>query len=81
VQTGDRVRIDLKACTADMLVDDAELEARRAALPEAPFTPESQSPWQDIFREKVRPFAEGMTLRGADDFKDIARKFMPRDNH
>ncbi len=81
VQTGDRVRIDLRKCTADMLVDEAELETRRAALPDRPYTPDSQSPWQEIFREKVRPFAEGMTLKGADAYKDIAHKSMPRDNH
>lgn len=82
VQSGDRVRIDLKACTANMLVDEAELDARRAALPERPFSPESQSPWQELFREKVEPFSRGMTLRGADQFKDIARtKGVPRDNH
>jgi len=38
---------------ANMLVDEAELEARRKALPERPFTPDSQSPWQEIFRERV----------------------------
>ncbi|QEW22018.1 L-arabonate dehydratase [Marinibacterium anthonyi] len=81
VQTGDMVRIDLNRFSADMLVDDAVLADRRAALPDRPFTPESQSPWQEIFREKVRPFSEGMTLRGADDFKDIAHKSLPRDNH
>ncbi len=81
LQTGDTVRIDLNACTANMLVDDAELARRRAALPENAFTPESQSPWQEIFREKVRPFSEGMTLKGADDYKRIAQKHMPRDNH
>ena len=82
VKTGDRVRIDLGKCTADMLVDAAELEARRSALPEHPFTPESQSPWQELFREKVEPFSRGMTMRGADAYKDIARtKGVPRDNH
>ena len=81
VQTGDMVRIDLRACTANMLVDDATLSARRAALPDRPFAPASQSPWQEIFREKVRPFSEGMTLRGADAYKDIAHGPVPRDNH
>lgn len=81
VQTGDRVRIDLNACSADMLVPQDELARRRAALPARPFTPESQSPWQEIFREKVRPFSEGMTLQGADAYKDIAHRHMPRDNH
>ncbi|MEO9777670.1 MAG: IlvD/Edd family dehydratase [Sedimentitalea sp.] len=81
VATGDRIRIDLRACTANMLVDDAELDRRRAALPDRPFAPPSQSPWQDMFREKVRPFSEGMVLDGATEFKDIARKSTPRDNH
>ena len=81
VQTGDRVRIDLRACTAEMLVDEDELERRRAALPERPFAPESQSPWQEIFRDRVGQLAEGMTLKGADQYRDIARKHMPRDNH
>jgi len=81
VKTGDRVRIDLNSCTADMLVDKAELDARRAALPERPFAPESQSPWQEIFREKVEPFSEGMTLKGSTKFQDIAHKSMPRDSH
>ncbi len=82
VQTGDRVRIDLTKCTANMLVDDAELDARRAALPERPFAPESQSPWQELFREKTEQFADGMVLKGAPNYRDIARtKGTPRDNH
>ncbi|WP_102107343.1 IlvD/Edd family dehydratase [Oceaniglobus roseus] len=81
VQTGDRLRIDLRKCTANMLVDDAELDRRRASLGERPFAPDSQTPWQEIFREKVRPFSEGMTLKGADAYRDIAHKGLPRDNH
>ena len=81
VQTGDNIRIDLNACTADMLVEPAELERRRATLGPRPFTPDSQTPWQELFREKVRPFSEGMTLDGAHEYQDIARKHMPRDNH
>jgi dihydroxy-acid dehydratase len=80
VRTGDRLRIDLKACTANMLVDEAQLEARRAEAPVTP-APESQSPWQEIFRDRVEPFNKGMTLRGAHDYQDIARKHVPRDNH
>ena len=83
LRTGDRVRIDLGKCTADMLVDAQEL-AERARELEAnggyPH-PDSQSPWQEFFREKVGRFDEGMTLKGADAYKDIARKSMPRDNH
>ncbi|MDJ1017364.1 MAG: IlvD/Edd family dehydratase [Paracoccaceae bacterium] len=81
VQTGDRLRIDLNACTANMLVDAAELERRRAALPKRPFAPESQSPWQEIFRDRAGQLSDGMTLEGAPAYRDIARKHMPRDNH
>lgn len=81
VQSGDMVRIDLNNGTADMLVDDATLDARRAALPARPYAPDSQTPWQELFREKVRPFSEGMVLDGATKYQDIAHKGLPRDNH
>ena len=82
VQTGDRVRIDLGKCTADMLVDDAELKARAEKLVNGAIdVPDSQTPWQEIFRSLVRPFSEGMTLEGATKYQDIAHRYMPRDNH
>ena len=65
VQTGDPVRIDLNTCSADMLVDDETLKARRDAVGPRPFAPDSQTPWQEMFREKVQPFSEGMVLDGA----------------
>mgnify|MGYP003625276674 FL=1 len=81
--TGDMVRIDLNKCTADMQVPLDELATRARDLVAAGGygVPESQSPWQALFREKVGRFDEGMVLEGAPDFRDIARKFMPRDNH
>ncbi|GIT92323.1 dihydroxy-acid dehydratase [Jannaschia pagri] len=81
VQTGDRLRIDLGKGTANMLVSDEELAERRRALPPHPFTPASQTPWQEIFRDRVGPLSEGMTLRGADAYQDVAGKGLPRDNH
>jgi len=82
LKTGDRVRIDLNKCTADMLVPLDEL-AERARIFEAEGYPhpESHSPWQQYFREKVGRFDEGMTLKDADQYRDIARKYTPRDNH
>ncbi len=83
LQTGDRVRIDLEKCTADMLVSTEDLAERARALEAAggyPY-PESQTPWQDIFRARVGRFDEGMTLEGAAGYQDIARKGLPRDNH
>ena len=82
LQTGDRVRIDLNQCSADMLVTRDELSARARILEADGYAmPESQSPWQQFFREKVGPFDKGMVLKDADNYQDIARKFMPRDNH
>ena len=82
LQTGDRVRIDLNQCSDDMLVTRDELSARARILETDGYAmPESQSPWQQYFREKVGPFDKGMVLKDADNYQDIARKFMPRDNH
>lgn len=83
LETGDRVRIDLNKCTADMLVAEKELEERARALEaRGGFqTPESHSPWQQYFREKVRPFSEGMVLEDAPNYRGIAQKHTPRNNH
>ncbi|WP_171102365.1 IlvD/Edd family dehydratase [Ruegeria sp. HKCCD7255] len=83
VQNGDQLRIDLGKGTADMLVPLEELHERARALEAAGgyAMPPNQSPWQEIFREKVGRLDRGMTLKGADKYSDIARKFMPRDNH
>lgn len=83
LQSGDRVRIDLNKCTADMLVSKKELEKRRKAFEKKGGypSPDSQSPWQQYFREKVEPFSEGMVLRDAPDYRDIAAKGTPRNNH
>ncbi len=84
LRNGDMLRIDLRNCRADILVSDEELAARHGALMAAGgyHVPESQSPWQEIFRDLVQPFDKGMTLRGAPEYRDIARtKGVPRDNH
>ncbi|BDY14197.1 dihydroxy-acid dehydratase [Sulfitobacter pontiacus] len=83
LQDGDPIRIDLKQRRVDVLLDENELAARRAALDAAGgyAQPESQSPWQEIFREKVRPFSEGMVFEGATEYRDITSRGLPRNNH
>ena len=81
VRTGDRVRIDLRKGTADALVDADEWAARRASLPDRPFAPDSQTPWQEMFRDRVGPLSEGMILRGAPAYRGTAQRGVPRDNH
>jgi dihydroxy-acid dehydratase len=83
LQNGDRVRIDLNKCSADMLVPLAELADRATKLVAAGgyAQPESQTLWQQYFRELVGQFDEGMILRDADKYQDIARKSNLRDSH
>jgi dihydroxy-acid dehydratase len=83
LRTGDRVRVDLNTRRADMLVPREEIDRRRTEL-EAQGgypCPESQSPWQDIFREKVQSFERGAILEGAIKHIDIASKHTLRNNH
>jgi dihydroxy-acid dehydratase len=84
LKNGDRVRIDLNKGTCDVLLSEAEIASRRAALEKAGGykVPESQTPWQEIFRANVGQLAEGMVLKGATKFQRIAKlKGIPRDNH
>jgi len=84
LRSGDRIRIDMNRCSADILISDEELEARKAELAAKGGypSPESQSPWQQYFREMVQPFSEGMVLKDAPNYQSIARtKGVPRDNH
>lgn len=84
LRTGDRVRIDLKRGTADVLISDEELAARRKALEEAggyPY-PASQTPWQEIQRALVGQMNTGAILEGSERFQRIAQTMgLPRDNH
>jgi dihydroxy-acid dehydratase len=84
LKTGDRVRIDLKKGRADILVSDAELAARRAALEASGGYkfPASQTPWQEIQRSLVDQLEQGMVLKPAVKYQRVAETFgLPRDNH
>ncbi len=84
LRTGDRVRIDLRKGSANVLVSDEELAQRRAALKQAGGypVPPSQTPWQAMQRAVVGPLATGAILEGAEQFQQIDRSFgVPRDNH
>jgi dihydroxy-acid dehydratase len=84
LRDGDRVRIDLKSGTANMLVSDAELAERRRALEAAggyPY-PASQTPWQEIQRNLVGQMEGGAILEGSEAYQRIAQtRGLPRDNH
>ena len=84
LETGDRVRIDLKQRSANILVSEVELERRRVELARRGgyAYPKSQTPWQQIQRELVTQFDEGMVLRPAVNYQRLAQTAgTPRDNH
>lgn len=84
LRSGDRVRIDLRKGTADVLIPPAELAERRTALEAAGGYryPASQTPWQAIQRSVVGQMGTGAILEGAETFQRIAQeRGLPRDNH
>ncbi|MEZ5812740.1 MAG: IlvD/Edd family dehydratase [Rhizobiaceae bacterium] len=84
LNSGDRVRIDLNKFTADILISDGELAARRKALEDAGgyAYPEHQTPWQEIQRGMVDQLSRGMVLKPAVKYQRVAQtKGLPRDNH
>ncbi|MBO9519357.1 MAG: dihydroxy-acid dehydratase family protein [Porphyrobacter sp.] len=84
LRDGDRVRIDLKAGTADMLVPEEELARRRAELDEGGGYgfPAAQTPWQEIQRALVGQMEGGAILEGSERYQRIAQtRGLPRDSH
>jgi dihydroxy-acid dehydratase len=84
LKDGDRIRVDLGKGTANILVDDAELSKRRAALAAngGYAYPAHQTPWQEIQRGIVDQLGAGMVLKPAVAYQRIAQtKGIPRDNH
>jgi len=84
LQTGDRIRIDLRRGTADMLVPEDELARRRQALQAAGgyHYPESQTPWQELQRKNVGQLQSGAVLEPAIKYQRLAQtKGVPRHSH
>jgi dihydroxy-acid dehydratase len=80
LKTGDRVRIDLKKRSANILISDGELEQRRKELKLPEFV--NQTPWQEIYRNNVGQLETGGVLESAVKYQRIAETFgVPRDNH
>jgi dihydroxy-acid dehydratase len=84
LNTGDRLRIDLRKGTVNVLLADAELAARRTVLEQSGGyqSPASQTPWQALQRRDVGSLATGAILEGSEKFQKIDRTYgVPRDNH
>jgi len=84
VRNGDRIRIDLRKCEANILISDAELAQRRQELQAAGgySYPASQTPWQEIQRRSVGQLDTGAVLEEAVKFQRLAQtQGLPRHNH
>lgn len=63
VETGDIIVLDVAARRIDMLVDEAELDARRAAWSPPPPRPEERRGYARLYREQVLQADEGCDFR------------------
>ena len=78
IETGDRVKVDLKNSRVDLLISDEELVARRAkyVAPEL----KNDSPWQELYRLNVGQLETGACLDFAVKYRDLG-KVVPRHSH
>ncbi len=84
LRTGDRVRIDLNAGRADILISEAEIKKRQDDLASMGGYqyPKHQTPWQEIQRGLVDQLGDGAVLKPAVKYQRIAQTSgIPRDNH
>lgn len=80
LRTGDRLRVDLNNRSVDLLVDEVELERRRQDA--IPPIPESQTPWQELYRQLVGQLSTGGCLEPATLYlRVIANRGEPRHSH
>jgi dihydroxy-acid dehydratase len=80
LRTNDRIRVDLNARSVQLLVDEAELERRRAGMTFE--IPRAQTPWQELYRQTVGQLSTGGCLEPATLYlKVIAERGNPRHSH
>ena len=78
LQTGDRVKVDLRNRRVDVLLDHQEIARRRKDL--QPGELKHDSPWQEFYREHVGQLDTGACLEFAVNYRDL-RKTVPRHSH
>jgi dihydroxy-acid dehydratase len=80
LRDGDIVEIDVRDGSVNALVDAAEFERRRAAF--QPPAIVDQTPWQEIYRERVSALDEGATLKTGGRYTRLTERFgTPRHSH
>jgi dihydroxyacid dehydratase/phosphogluconate dehydratase len=78
LETGDKVKVDLRSRRVDALLSDEEIERRRGNLKQEPIR--NDSPWQELYRKHVGQLSTGACLDFAVPYRDL-RKVVPRHSH
>ena len=78
LETGDRLRIDLRHRRVDILLPAETLAARRAA--HTPAELEHHTPWEELYRAHVGQLADGGCLEFATRYRSVSAK-LPRHSH
>ncbi len=80
LQSGDTITVDLNTGECNALVDEAEIARRLIENPPAPM-PASNTPWEELFREKTGQLGEGGVMDFALKYRQTSKKGLPRHNH
>lgn len=78
LQTGDRIKIDLRSRRVDLLATDEEIARRRATLIAPHF--KNDTPWQEMFRQHTGQLETGACLEFAVAYRELG-KIVPRHSH
>ncbi len=78
LETGDVLRVDLNVGSLNVLIDEASLASRRAAL--QPPELHSHTPWQELYRQTVGQLADGGVMEIATKYQNL-RRHTPRPSH
>lgn len=78
LKDGDRIRIDLNTRRADVLIEDDEIAHRHKTLRLK--IPDSQTWWQQLYRDHVSSLSSGAVFEDMVAYLDIGRK-IPRHSH
>lgn len=83
LRDGDRLRVDLNRRRVDILVSDGELSKRRDEIErKGGYTgPDSQTPWQELFRRETGQLSEGMVFTRAVKYQRLVQQEELRHNH
>lgn len=78
LRTNDMLRFDLNTSRVDLLLDQAEIDARWEGF--EPDIPPNQTPWQEIYRNTVGQLSSGGCMEPALKYQRVG-SVIPRDNH